>query len=57
MKACETYWKNNKHDLRVMSSNRHKFISIGWRAALEWVLDSAGGNCDWDKIEEELGEE
>ena len=22
--------------------------------ALEWALDHAGGNCDWDKIEAEL---
>ncbi len=28
--------------------------AFAWKAALEWALDSAGGNCDWDKIEGEL---
>ena len=32
-----------------------KIAEYWWASALRWALDSAGGNCDWDKIEQELG--
>lgn len=36
------------------TENEKGYCMIAWKAALEWALDHAGGNCDWDKIEAEL---
>lgn len=54
-KAFDEWWKKAyQRRLPIGNKTAMEIAEESWHAALNWVLDSAGGGCDWDKIEEEL---
>lgn len=57
MKAFEEWFEKQSLYLPATAVDHYCWSESVWKAALEWAMDSAGGNMDWDKLEKELEDE